>query len=430
MLNQQYSWKTALNRTGSFGGLASVRTPARRGVTVLEVLFASGIAVFGLVGIASLIAVAGRQASDANSWSEGQSAAQYALSDFVVRGYNNSATWTAFNDQLAGPFPTHFSPYKSIGASLPRGTSVGGFRTANRHAVCIDPYFFSDPTTVENCVSLFSPTQYYRPGLFPYYQDNFNPLDPSAPLGGNAGRLLRVSIQSPSGVPLSAKTSNRRFQLLDDLAVTSDDADKSLAAERVLSYLPSGDAAQGLSNGEYSWFATLCPREMSLPELADSSFDKTSFPENEFTLSIVVCKRRDRAFFLPVTGQQGPLGERVVAVTPANNFKGGGGGRVRLSASRAPLDPALDVSESLRPGEWVMLCREQPFPSGGLGTICRWYRVLTLDIETDISAGTSWSRDVILDGPDWVFDSSGTYPTQATLVSGVVTVVERVIPVR
>jgi hypothetical protein len=34
---------------------------------------------------------------------------------------------------------------------------------------------------------------------------------------------------------------------------------------------------------------------------------------------------------------------------------------------------------------------------------------------------------VILDGPDWVFDAAN--PTQATLVSNVVTVLERVIPV-
>src|SRR5690606_27161567 len=86
-----------------------ITAPLRAGVTSLQVLFASGIAVFGLVGIASLIAVAGRQASDANSWSEGQSAARYALSDFIVRGYNNSANWTVFDDQA-----NSFVPYKTM----------------------------------------------------------------------------------------------------------------------------------------------------------------------------------------------------------------------------------------------------------------------------------------------------------------------------
>lgn len=408
--------------------------PKRCGVTVLEVLFATGIAVFGMVGIASLLAVAGRQASDANNWSEGQAAAQNALSDFVVRSYANSALWMTFNDQSnSASFPAHFVNYKSMGTSISRGTSSGGVRTDNRYAVCIDPYFFSDPTTVENVLTKFVAAQPYRPGLFPYFQDNFNPLDPSNPLGGNAGRLLRVGLKNPTGGLLSAKAVDRQFQLLDDLAITTDEDDKTLPSERVF----SSDAAQGLSNGSYSWFATLCPREVSMTELSDATFDNTNYPENLFTLSIVVCKRRDRAFYVPASGQQGPLGERVVTVIPTNddgtpiaNFKGGSGGRVVLSAARDLDNPALDISDSLRAGDWVMLCREQSLSSGGLGTICRWYRVLTLDVESVISAGSSWSRSVVLHGPDWVFDSTGTYPTQATLVSGVVTVAERVIPVR
>ncbi len=68
-------------------------------------------------------------------------------------------------------------------------------------------------------------------------------------------------------------------------------------------------------------------------------------------------------------------------------------------------------------------------PGIGSMTICRWYRVLTLDVETEIGAGV-WSRNVILDGPDWEFNHPRDTPTQATLVSGVVTVVERVIAVR
>ena len=409
---------------------ADIRTPARRGVTILEVLFASGIAVFGLVGIASLIAVAGRQASDANNWSEGQAAAQNALSDFVVRGYADSTAWLTFDDLITDSFPNHFKNYKTMlsgGTSLARGTSLGGIRTDNRFAVCIDPYFFSDPTTVENVGTEFTNAQAYRPGLFPYFQDNFNPIDPSTPLGTNAGRLLRVGLKkSSSGGLLSAKAVDRQFQLLDDLAITTDDADQTQAPERIL----SGNAAQGLAKGEFSWLATLCPREISPIE---STFDSTAYPENLFTLSIVVCKRRDRAFYIPqrdaggVQIQQSPLGERVVAVTAPNDFKGGSGGRVTLSAASDSDNLARDISDSLRPGDWVMLCRESPLAGGNLMTICRWYRVLTLDIDTDVTGGV-WSRNVLLDGPDWEFVA--TYPTQATLVSGVVTVVERVIPVR
>jgi Tfp pilus assembly protein PilV len=45
---------------------------SRRGVTVLEVLFATGIAIFGLLGIYSLLPLAARQANEANEATEGQ----------------------------------------------------------------------------------------------------------------------------------------------------------------------------------------------------------------------------------------------------------------------------------------------------------------------------------------------------------------------
>ena len=319
-----------------------------------------------------------------------------------------------------------------MASPLSRATSVAGVRTTNRHAVCIDPTFFFDATTAGNITVNFPTTQsskpqIYRPGLFPYYQDNFNPENPASPLGFNAGRLLRVSVRKSDGVLLPALVANRQFQFLDDLAITADSSDKTLPPERVFRFFDIGATApalgQGLANGEYSWFATLCPREIT------SKYDETgtSFPESMFTLSVVVCKRRDRAFYVPGSSQQGPQGERVTTVISTGNFKGGSGGRVILSAAHDPLDPTVDVSDSLRAGDWVMLCKEQSIASGGLMTICRWYRVLTVDAESTIDTATStWKRNVVLDGPDWVFD---TFPTQATLVSGVVTVVERVVPV-
>lgn len=427
MLNILTNRISACRQTSGTAYKGRGRVSLRAGVTFLEVLFASGIAVFGLVGIASLIAVGGRQASDANSWSEGQSAARYALSDFVVRGYNNSASWAFFDDQMNGATLASHFPYTTIPTPLPRNMNRPAVvRTANRHAVCIDPTFFFDATTAENIIgtnSDFRDAPVYRPGLFPYYQDNFNPLDPTTPLTFNAGRLLRVSVQKIGGGLLPALIANRQFQFQDDLAITADDSDKTLPPERVYREISSsGAVGQGLSNGEYSWFATLCPREIT------SKYDNTSigYPETLYTLSVVVCKRRDRAFYVPASGQQGPLGERVVTVISTGNFKGGSGGRVVLTAAHDPLDPDLDISDSLRAGDWVMLCKEQAIASGGLLTICRWYRVLAVDAESTIN-GAAWERNVVLDGPDWVFDNN--FPTQATLVSGVVTVVERVVPV-
>ncbi len=401
---------------------------ARNGVTVIEVLFATGIAIFGLVGIASLISVAGRQASDANKSTEGQAAGQIAYSEFVTRGMNDSSRWRWYNDQLTS---ARFVNFDSLSGVL-RATSVGGARTNFRHAVCIDPGFFADSTTASAIQTTFPSTQLFRPGLFPYFQDNYDPMDPAVLLSANLGRLLRLSLGSSSGV-LSAKSAERIFQLADDLAISIDEDDKTLPTERFFSRMASSALGQSLSNGEYSWFATLCPREPSAREIA-AGLVSTTTPEIMHTLSIVVCKRRDRSFTTSVV----PEGERVLAVVgtvPHNpavfpaSFRGGSGGRVVLAAS-APLvsDPArITVNDSLRVGDWLMLCKQQSLGGTNLGTICRWYRVIAVDNEVDdTSTPGVWYRNVILDGPDWVFDA---IPTQAIVVNGVVSVVERVIAV-
>ena len=49
-----------------------IKQNGRSGVTILEVLFAIGIAIIGLLGIASILPLAGRQASDSNRAAEAQ----------------------------------------------------------------------------------------------------------------------------------------------------------------------------------------------------------------------------------------------------------------------------------------------------------------------------------------------------------------------
>jgi hypothetical protein len=113
-----------------------------------------------------------------------------------------------------------------------------------------------------------------------------------------------------------------------------------------------------------------------------------------------------------------PQGERLLAVTSSTDFIGGSGGRVVLSAS-------TEVSDKIRIGDWLMLARHQD-ATVNRSAVVRWFRVIGMDAEPTLTT-TTWSRNVILDGPDW--DFSAANPTQATLVPNVVTVLERVIPV-
>lgn len=412
---------------------------SRTAVTLIEVLFATGIALFGLIGIASLIGVAGKQASQSNAATVSQALANQWSGDFVVRGFNSSPNWRIYDDQVppastaAATSAARFGNFVNSG-TLPFGTSAGGMRPALRHAICIDPLFFADPSNLTALHTSFLPSQAYRPGLFPHYQDNLDPLYdpfssvvyPSAPV--HRPRLLRVGLHDPNSTfdTLTNSQVNRMFLSFDDQVATvsnvddpstvADERDSSAAAMRI------AGGGRFVSKGEYSWFATLCPRELLPGESAKS--------ENLYTMSLVVTKSRDRVFFKPTSSgvNNVPNGERIASVSAAgtpilapvaplplpNDFHGGSGGRVQLSAS-------INTSSKLATGDWIMLSRYQ---SIGGSVVVRWYRVISLDAKPT-ETETLWSREVSLDGPDWVFDAT----TQATLVSNVATVFERVVEV-
>ncbi len=389
-------------------------------MTVIEVLFAAGIAVFGLIGIASLISVAGRQASQSNSVSQSQSYAVAWYADFVARGFNESSRWRWYDDQakLRRGFGASIG---EVNATPPptSGTSVGSQRTVLRNAVCIDPLFYSEATNATEIGKTFLPDQAFRPGLFPYYQDNFNPLSsPYAPgfLTVDMPRLLRVNVTNPSSVTIiPARIAERIFTSWDDLAVQADELDKTLPATRIV-------GTQAAAKGEFSWFATLSPREFTTSEVNNGI--PYGSRESLFTLSVVVLHRRDRQFFVPLATAFGPedmpQGERLLSVTAPAPFSGGSGGRVELSATN-------EVSSKIKLGDWVMLARHQS-AMAGRSVVVRWYRVIGMD--ADITQGTvGWSRNVVLEGPDWDFSGTGFLETQATLVSNVVTVLERVVTV-
>ncbi len=391
-----------------------------RGTTILEVLFSMGIAIVGILGIASILPLAARNAMQANEASEGQSYALHYYSDFVVRGFNQMARWRWYNDQAA--VAVRYSAYDNT-SPLPSGTSVASTRTPYRHAICIDPGFFSDPSTLDYLQqNSFGAAQAYRPGLFPYYQDNFDPtsnpgVSPSF-LGQDLPRLLRVNLADTSLSParlLSGKAIQQLFSSRDDVTVTMDEKDKTIPPIR---YFETG-ATRGLTNELYSWLATLSPREPLPGELVTGA-------ETKYTLSVVVMHRRDRALFATTGDSKNdiPQGERVAAIVsgPAA-FVGGSGGRIELSAN-------IGIDDTVRIGDWLMLAKYTDI-APPRATICRWYRVIGVDqdsILTGTGPNDTWTRNVVLEGPDWNF-STGS-PTQATIVSNVVTVLERVVDIQ
>lgn len=471
--------------------------PARLGLSVIEVLFAMGVAVIGLLGIASLIPLSSKNAADSLHMSESQALANDWYSEFTARGLNDSTNWIFFQD-FGTPGLGHFS--KQLGATLPaRGSnpasSSGLLRELGRESVCLDPYFFAHQSVVSPSASAWSstisrsPSNWYRPAVFPYYQDTYNPLVDSAyrtaDVSGQAWdaqpRLLRVSVPTDFGSldPMRMRGLEQAFLSTDDLSTTVrvpaldvDENDQTIPPMRV-----GLQNSRFASANHYSWLATICPTE-PIPALSTES---TIF----YTVSLVVV--HDRELFMtdpaitarrtgagePARAEEKPQGERLMWVEPVSgDFVGGNGGRVRLIGNDGTAD-------EVRVGDWVMLSRNYAAVAvtGPTGirpfSVHRWYRIISVEqaqAETllttpplpyqkgmleQVTAGAVrydpyghdtrsswpnqlWGREVVLEGPDWSFPTaipvSGTattipVPTTATLVKGVKTVIERVITV-
>lgn len=454
-------------------------TLLRRGVSVIEVMFAMGVAVIGLLGIASLIPMSSKNAADSLHMSEAQALSQDWYNEFTARGLHLSGRWIMYRDFTSTTGWQAFS--KQQGSTLSsRGCNPAPatmLRELGRESVCLDPYFFAN-------TSVQPPNQsnWYRPAVFPYYQDTYNPLvDPAYTRSSTSSlawdaqpRMVRVSVPGEAGplVPLSLRALEQTFLSTDDMAITLDvpalnidDKDETIPPMRV------GQSNQRFfSTNHYSWLATMSPAE-PIPALSTES---TIF----YTVSLAVVHNREMDVFDPAisatrTGatdpprvDDKPQGERLMWVEPlSGDFIGGNGGRVRLIGNDG-------IDDNIRSGDWVMLGRTYAaavVPSVGLRpfTVFRWYRIVSVEQrqsptlltapplpmqlgtlpQVTNSGATSdpfghastsllnqvWGREVVLEGPDWTFGGTVTgttaTPTTATLVKGVKSVIERVITV-
>lgn len=446
----------------------------RYGLSVIEVLFAMGVAVIGLLGIASLIPLSGKNAADSLHMSEAAAYSNDWYSEFTARGLNVSGSWIMYRD-FGTVGSQNFN--KQLGTTLPvRGCTPASptmLRELGRESICLDPYFLSranlQSATYGNLAA--DQSNWYRPAVFPYYQDTYNPLVDSAfvtapGLAWDAQpRMVRVTLPreneatTPAALidllPISIRGLEQTFLSTDDLATTLDvpalnidDKDETIPPMRV------GQSNQRFaSTNHYSWLATMSPAE-PIPALSTES---TIF----YTVSLVVVHNRELDVFDPAANvatrrnagdparvEDKPQGERLMWVEPlSGDFLGGNGGRVRLIGNDG-------TDDNIRNGDWVMLARTYAAAAATGTTVrpftaFRWYRIIsveqrasdtllttpplpyqlgTLAQVTDMGTATDpygrtppnqcWGREVVLEGPDWSFGAPTLTPTISVVGSG------------
>lgn len=413
------------NTVNRYSPAQSIPRP-RAGTTLLEVMFAIFVVVVGLLGIASILPLAARNASDSNAHNNAQALGQRWFQNFSAFRLNepnaftasrNGYDWVWFNGTAPRPY---VKTYSGVGPT----TSVW----ANQ-SICIDPIFFTEPD-----VRPFNGggVAAYQTAVFPYYADNYNPITdalnspPPPPLAQPQPRMLRVTLGQPNLMsgqlnPVSRKLVEDVFVSPDDIAASADETDKTLPAFRLWASANSG-ITKGLVSGQYSWLATLAPVEPV------ANLTLASLPR-DYLLSLVVMNRRDRQFIDPLQIER-PLGERLVdVISLSGNFQNGTGGRIRISAHGAS-----SASDRVHVGDWIMLGTHRfidPFDNSRSFAKFRWYRIIGLSQDSQRVGDEDnfvWSRDLVLEGPDFEFVPGRL--VQGTLMSGVVTVVERNISIK
>ncbi len=425
----------------------------RRGVSLVEVMFSVVIVMVGLLGVAALIPVAGRQATDSYVMTVAASEGQNWYRMLLARGLHvprPNQPWLRADDQVSGRFEQISST-----AQLDTFFPVDGF--------CIDPLFWSyQGIDVNGNVGIWNPGQTcaFRRSLFPYFHTDQSPLNPpfqagmAVPSWGFQPRLHRVTFPSawPTGLqPAQTKVVEALFRTLNDPVLIRDEKDQSLNAVRGFFSDSTGTIAQSVAAGNLSWIATLVPMEI----------DATQRPSS-YTLSVVVFHRRESTFSLPSPNSfsmdELPKSERIALVTGltfppaaasignANHvFSGGNGFSVNLVGWKYG-------ERFVKPGSWIMLSRRLTSPvSSNVRHLHRWYRVATATMpasppsdsdvdsvtwsEIDGSEGDRMMQRVHLMGPDWIFQARDQgpaifEPTVATIVPDVVSVYERIIEVK
>ena len=338
----------------------------RHAITLVEVIFSIGVILIGLLGLMSILPLAGRRAQDSISLSVGAEMSEAVFDELRLRQF-------LANDRLL-PIPARRGA-AGYEVSVLDPTNVPALPLPQTMpAFCIDPIFASThdiPTSV-------SPNG-YNAALFPYFQPTHDPmLDPSVSSTGMTSpdpstvwpvaqpRMVRVGINDiqvqpiwdPSydshaklfrvdnlsgttfaGQFLTAEESLLLVENLDNLPVLRPDdrtvASRFLALSTGASVSDASTYGKRVPTGEFTWIATVNP-----------------LPGNVYaSVAVVVIRDRERTFQVPtaITPPDTPRGnatsERLAYVSYASGFSGGSGGVVHLVS-------AGNTVSKLRTDDW------------------------------------------------------------------------------
>ena len=336
-----------------------------RGVTIIEVLFSIGIVMMGLLGVASLIMLAGAQMQDGI---QQDGITNYGLSashEFEIRGYTDHRNLlTATGQRFVWEHPNGNLMYRGfdrewgIAGQDDDGNNViddwsefraSGSDDLRNPSFCFDPY------------GVMNGSEYYFPNA------SANRL--------NENRMTRVT-----GWDLVHLPATREVMVSGDaLAIKQPESKTELPRQLWITDGVSGPKLKRIGFGnfatlgptEFSWMGTACPHRTGGNDTNNSDLD------DRFRLSIVIFYNR----IWDETGEKSLLVEPIYNVNPDNPTTPKWTKQVRLLSR--------DISDlDIRTNDWLMLSGTNEH---------RWYRITFID-ETAIPYQ---GRNTTLSSDEW-----------------------------
>jgi len=394
-------------------------------VTIVEVLFAIGIVIIGLMGIGGLIMISGTQLTQGLKADAMSNLGLNAVEEFDMRYMRKKEQVAWYNpdnsqfDLFLGDDSYCIDPYY-IAQQIEDNNNVAQFTSfpGGLAASSANPNMAVMPrVTLINASGIVNDPTLYDPSTYGANVSRImNKLQAQELFTSKDNLAMRWS-DAATELPKQVWFDDRPSPLADSMRINDgidNDYDGVIDEEdeAYVKRIGFGDLSR-LGSNEFSWMATITPDRtfMVSEDLSRRRPDRT----DQFLISLVIFHNRVLKQNTTTLEDQ----ERVLLVTLRGN--GFGGGEVRLQSDN-PAD--LD----LKHGDWVMLSA-----ASEVGDQFRWYKVTYIDDEVQQLPSNAFYRDATLQGPDWNrrqwLDPThpAPKPTYATFIPHVIGVFEKTI---
>jgi hypothetical protein len=390
------------------------------------------VLLFGLMGVAAIFPVGNHYAARSEQFDRGSALAQSAFADLKARGMLRPELWYYANEPdgntLPGPlFGVIQNELFRLPLSADRDEPHPGY------AFVIDPMGAGEGIYGASPIATqldYFPFRSFGGANSADGVPNTDVPDPwrvtaaKAGLYGPRWPVRRVTLQQAANTLLTPRVAETIFRLHDDVVNEFPDENDRPGIQRWdavdTAGTPDNPADDTLLarqySGNYSWLATVVPT--SAESLAALQPTNSRFGSDLYEVSVAVFNKREA---LPPSAAT----ERTISAQMLQ------GNELVIYDFATPADQAAEnvdnAVEGIRPGQWIAVAGVHPTTGAFL---LKWYRILSIDDETDVTTGPNPLRRMMLDGPDWPLNRTTLTADdlRAILLPGVVSVSTQMLP--